>query len=681
MNRMKQTQGFALVMTLLIVAIVSTLVTGSLLLAITNRQISGNDARSTQALNVAQAGNAYWKAELVSLYSHMIENFDDYEDEIATYLATPPPDGGTISCGNYLAIGADLNRDGTIATASGDVKPDPATGMLPAITIPIGNVDGEANVTFSVDGSAVVLESQGDFAGARATVVEAFSLRQLDMWNNAVSAGVSAPSTSISGRATIRGSVHILGAGLASTATALDISGNLSLGNTYQGLSSSIDQNELRLTTPRPTDLCAELRVKNGKVLMTGNSRLGYAETTNGVNAYGEEYIDNVRGIYTDNGNGIVGGAEGGNVHSENGMTAGYDAGDSLGFPGLNDEISDDDNPGATITRWQRIFNNALVLTTPASDPNFMNQTLSRDDRISLPRLDNAGNLTNIPAGYVQQPGATYLSASCVTTALFGINPNGTNSSGTPGSEFLLEYNNSTTSPSFHCIKYRMVTSVPNPSTDEVVTEVIWSGKLGLSSHATSGDTVTFNPNQLYTGGMGGGVVFWGGDLTIKGGGGPDPRITYRGDGVLFAEDGNHDGIGTDGGNINLQINFLPSSTPADCASLACAYRPKTDTGRLEKTTKANTYPATALVGLVARKSVSSGGSQQRFTAAIYAEKSVAVAQQTVVAGAIVTKSFDAGSNVPTVLYVPNLAQYLSELMPGAGGSSFAVSNVAWNRR
>ncbi len=672
MNRMKQTQGFALVMTLLIVAIVSTLVTGSLLLAITNRQISSNDARSTQALNVAQAGTAYWKAELVSLYRHMIdpENFDDYQDEVSAYVAS----GGNISCGNYLAIGADLNRDGMIATAGGDVLPNTE---LPPITVPLAEASGEAKAKFKIDGSAVVLESQGNFAGARATVVEAFSLRQLDMWNNAVSAGVSAPSTSISGRATIRGSVHVLGVGLASTATALNISGNLSLGNTYEGLSSSIDQNALRLTTPRPTDLCAELRVKNGKVLMDGNSRLGYSESTNVLNEKGEEYIDNVRGIYTDNGNGIVGGTEGGNVHSENGMTAGYDAGDSLGFPELNGLIPDPDNEtsGATITRWQHIFDNALVLSTPNSDPNFLSQTLSRDDRISLPRLDNTGSLTNIPTGYVQQPGATYLSATCVTTALFGVK-----SDGTLATNFELVYD-STASPSFHCIKYRMKGSTPDPSTDEVVTEVIWSGKLGLPSHATSGDVVTFNPNQLYAGGMGGGVVFWGGDLTIKGGGGADPRITYRGDGVLFAEDSNHDGIGTDGGNINLQINFLPSSTPTDCASLACAYRPKTDTGRLEKTTKANTYPATALVGLVARKSVSSGGSQQRFTAAIYAEKSVAVAQQTVVAGAIVTKSFDAGSNVPTVLYVPNLAQYLSELMPGAGGSSFAVSNVAWNRR
>lgn len=675
MNRMKQTQGFALVMTLLIVAIVSTLVTGSLLLAITNRQISSNDARSTQALNVAQAGNAYWKAELVSLYRHMLENIGDYEDEISAYVAS----GGNISCGNYLAIGADLNRDGTIATASGDVQPDPEMGTLPAITIPLGNVDGEANVTFDVDGSAVVLRSRSSFAGARATVVEAFSLRQLDMWNNAVSAEVSAPSTSISGRATIRGSVHVLGVGLASTATALNISGNLSLGNTYKGLSTSIDTTALRLTTPDPTDLCAELRVKNGKVLMDGNSRLGYAESTNTLNDKGEEYIDNVRGIYTDNGNGIVGGTEGGNVHSENGMTAGYDAGASLDFPELNDDIPDPDSgtSGATIKRWEHIFNNALVLSTAASDPNFMDQTLSRDDRISLPRLDNAGNLINIPAGYVQQPGATYLSASCVTTALFGIKLDGTSTSSDPN--FQLVYD-STASPSFHCIKYRMEGSTPAPITDKVVTEVIWSGKVGLPSHVTSGDTVTFSPNQLYVGGAGGGVVFWGGDLTIKGGGGSDPRITYRGDGVLFAETRDHDGISV-GGNINLEINFLPSSTPTDCASLACAYRPKADTGRLEKTTRVNTYPATALVGLVARKNVSSGGSQQRFTAAIYAEKSVAVAQQTVVAGAIVTKSFDAGSNVPTVLYVPNLAQYLSELMPGAGGTSFAVSNVAWNRQ
>jgi len=648
MNRSQQTQGFALVTTLLITALVGTLVTGSLLLSMTNRRISSNDALATQALNVAQAGNAYWKAELVNLYRYMMEHFDLYEDEVFASVTS-------ISCNNYFAIGADLDRDGTIAT--GDVSPG---GQLPVVRVPVGDAEGEAIVTFNVDGSAVVLESRGSFAGARATVVEEFNVSQIDLWNNAVFAETSAANATISGRAEIRGSVHILGEGLSSSDVALDITGSFGLGNTYEKINSSLGVTSavMGLTVPNPTDLCATLRVKSGHLEMDGSSSIGYSESTNGVNADGVEYADNMRGIYIGDGgdDGIVGGTEGTNVHSKNGMKAAYDAGDSFDFPELNDIIPDE-----TITWGERLFDNALVLST---DP-------TRDDRATL--LDTSDDLTGLVTG------DTYLDASCLLTPLFDVNANGTLANGTLATQFTLVQD---TTPSFSCRKYRVVGISPAPATDEVVTEVIWR-RTATTGIVSSGDTVPFSKNQLYVGGTGGGVVLWGADLTVAGGGGSSDRITYRGDGVLFTEDSNRDGTGT-GGNIKLALDFLPSSTPTDCSSgsnsVACAYR-SDDTGRLDKTTLRNSYPATTLVGLIARKTLTGDGSQKRFTAAIYAEKSVAVAKQTLVAGSIVTKTFDAGSNVPTVLYVPNLAQRLSRLMPGAGGKTYAVSNVAWNRR
>lgn len=293
MNRSRQTQGFALVTTLLITAIVGTLVTGSLLLAITNRRISSNDALSTQALNVAQAGSAYWKAELVNLYRYMMNNFHLYEDEVFASV-------NAISCNNYFAIGADLDRDGVVSTGSGDVTPG---GQLPVIEVPVGEANGEARVWFRVDGSAVVLESRGSFAGARATVVEEFNLSQIDLWNNAVFAETSAANATISGRAEIRGSVHILGEGLTSSNVALDITGSFGLGNTYEKINSSLGVTSavMGLTVPNPTDLCATLRVKSGYVKMDGSSNVGYKESENA-----EPFADNMRGIYTNHG--IVGG-------------------------------------------------------------------------------------------------------------------------------------------------------------------------------------------------------------------------------------------------------------------------------------------------------------------------------------------------------------------------------------
>lgn len=679
MNRSKKTQGFALVITLLITALVGTLVTGSLLLSMTNRRISSNDALSTQALNVAQAGNAYWKAELVNLYRYMMEHFDQYEDDMAAYLAISANPPTSISCDNYFAMGIDLNRDGAVDTANATTakKANPQP-LLPNVTIPVGDANGEAQVSFYIDGSVIGLRSRGTFAGARATVVEEFSVNQIDLWNNAVFAETSAANTTISGRAEIRGSVHILGEGLTSSDVALDITGSFGLGNTYEKINSSLGVTSavMGLTVPNPTDLCATLRVKSGYVKMEGSSNIGYKESENA-----EPFADNMRGIYTNHG--IQGGTEGTNVHSKNGIKAAYDAGDSFDFPELNDVIPDE-----TITWGERLFDNALVLST---DPDPTHPSNSRDDRLRLPHTyTNPSGVIEAPSGLTT--GDTYLHQDCLLTTapLFGVNANGTLADGvTLATEFRLERNtssnatpSSTSTPSFRCVKYRVVGSSANLLNDDVVTEVIWrrSDTVGV---ATSGDTVPFNKNQLYVGGTGGGVVFWGKDLTLVGGGGSNDRITYRGDGVLFTEDSKQDGTGT-GGNIKLALDFLPSSTPTNCTagstSVACAYR-SDDTGRLDKTTLRNSYPATTLVGLVARKTVSNDGAQLRFTAAIYAEESVFVAKQTLVAGSIVTKSFDAGSNVPTVLYVPNLAQRLSRMMPGAGGKTYAVSNVAWNRR
>ncbi len=499
--------------------------------------------------------------------------------------------------------------------------------------------------------------------------VEEFSVSQVDLWNNAVFAETSAANTTISGRAEIRGSVHILGEGLTSSNVALDISGSFGLGNTYEKINPNLGVTSavMGLTVPNPADLCATLRVKSGYVKMEGSSNIGYKESENA-----EPFADNMRGIYTNHG--IQGGTEGTNVHSKNGMKAAYDAGDSFDFPELNDIIPDE-----TITWGEKLFDNALVLSADPSNP-------TRDDRSRLPIAVGGVAPTGLSIG------DTYLHEDCLSTTapVFGVNANGTLANGvTFATEFKLERNTSSNSnpsagstPSFRCIKYRVRATPPDPTTDTIVTEVIWQ-RSDTASVATSGNTVPFNKNQLYMGGTGGGVVFWGKDLTLVGGSGSDERITYRGDGMLFAEDGNQDGTGT-GGNIKLAVDFLPSSTPTNCtagsASVACAYR-SDDTGRLDKTTLRNSYPATSLVGLIARKTVSADGSQKRFTAAIYADKSVAVAKQTLVAGSIVTKTFDAGSNVPTVLYVPNLAQRLSRLMPGAGGKTYSVSNVAWNRR
>ncbi len=188
---MNKQEGFALVTTLLIAAIIGVLITGSLVLATVNRRISANDALSAQALNVAQAGSAFWKAELVSLYRFMMNNPALYQDDVTAYQANSsnPP----IACDNYFAIGIDLDRDGTVDTANAGAatkaSPKPLT---PDRTIGVGAANGLTQVSFYIDGSAVGLRSRGLFSGARATVVEEFTLSQANIWNNAVFASSTA---------------------------------------------------------------------------------------------------------------------------------------------------------------------------------------------------------------------------------------------------------------------------------------------------------------------------------------------------------------------------------------------------------------------------------------------------------------------------------------------------------
>lgn len=630
----KQEEGFALIMALLIVAIVSSLVIGSLLLSSVNIRISGNDAVSTQALNVAQAGSAYWKAELVSLYRHMVENISLYETAINNHIAagTEPK----ISCGNYFVIGLDLNRDGTI-----DVSPN---GTLPDISVPVGSATGTARVRFRIEGSSVVLDSRGTLGSGNARVIETFNLGRLDVWNSAVFAQQSAANATISGRAEIRGAVHILGTGLGPTDKALDISGSFGLGNTYRGLNPSLGVNasEMRLTFPDPEDLCATLRVKSGYVEMDGSSRIGYHEDTNKSSTNPDTIIDNMRGIYTEHG--IKNGTEGTNVFSQNGMSAKYDAGNTFVFPLLDDEIT---TSSGLERRWQQLERNALKLSL----------TSTTDDRTTLPILTSSGALpASLPSGWSAGLGKTYLSAGC-SAALFGV------TNGTTATRFELNYN---TTLDFSCIKYRMAGSVINTSTDEIITEVAW----------------TKSSNELYVGGKGGVVMFDGtdgADLVVTGGSGSNVEITYKGRGILFAEGKkNTSGLGltgslAKGGNVTLEVDLLPASGNATKQDA----RGK----RIADATYANTYPATAVVGLVARNRTASTGAQKRFTVAIYSQEKVDIEKQTLIAGAIVTKAFDVGSQVPTVLYVPTLAERIPSIMPGAEGSGFAVSNVAWSRR
>jgi len=92
--------------------------------------------------------------------------------------------------------------------------------------------------------------------------------------------------------------------------------------------------------------------VKNGTVSLNGNSTVGQENDT------GNSVKETIDAAYVTDG--YAGSKGAGNVHADNGTSAGYDLGDAVSFPTLSDDYPG--NPGVDYFAY---FNaNALVLTT-----------------------------------------------------------------------------------------------------------------------------------------------------------------------------------------------------------------------------------------------------------------------------------------------------------------------------
>ncbi len=191
------------------------------------------------------------------------------------------------------------------------------------------------------------VKSQGTYNSVVRTVQVYVKIKNISPWNNAIFAGSGASGSAVSGNVYIHGSVHVLGSGLASTDTAINLSGTASVGNNYEGIPTELSSR----IPPLPTtvfngetvgSLGAEFRVKNGRTDLSGSAAVGQAnvsgnsvkETMDGVYVdVGPYDDDNTPGTYYDG----FGGTQGpSNVNSDNGITNPYDLDDILSFPSLN---------------------------------------------------------------------------------------------------------------------------------------------------------------------------------------------------------------------------------------------------------------------------------------------------------------------------------------------------------
>jgi len=88
-------------------------------------------------------------------------------------------------------------------------------------------------------------------------------------------------------------------------------------------------------------------------------------------------------------------------------------------------------------------------------------------------------------------------------------------------------------------------------------------------------------------------------------------------------------------------------------------------------------YPTGDTLGLLAKDRIVMARSSKRVAAAVFAENQVSITKQYQVVGAVVTRFFDLGAQVPRIYQMPNLAKYLPPGMPGGQVLNF-VKILSW---
>lgn len=279
---------------------------------------------------------------------------------------------------------------------------------------------GSVTVTALTSNTASVT-STAIYTGLTESIRIRLKIKNIGVWNNAIFAGIGQAGNGINGNVDIRGSVHILGDGdpftdtngngvrdlaepfvdlngngifepllgdtftdldhngvwsptepyqdnnlnggydppLTATELATDISGTALVGNNYSGIPAAL-QSKIPTLTPETIGgesvqtLFTELRVKHGKVNISGSASVGQA------NVAGNGYKEKLDGCYVTDGYG--GNKNTTSVYSDNSYTQGYDLGDRVPFPSLQEPYTD---PGTGIS--YTTFENYLVTNSATS--------------------------------------------------------------------------------------------------------------------------------------------------------------------------------------------------------------------------------------------------------------------------------------------------------------------------
>lgn len=406
---MKTRRGSVSAFALLGMSVILLVMVGASGLAGFSLSRARSDARSAVAFNAAQAGLEHGIALTLEQLQENKGVFDDDEYDFSSAFAAIAP-GSTV----YVTVVPDASDQMAYITAT------------------------------------------ATFENRTKSVRALLSAKDVGIWNNAIFAGTGAAGRTINGNVDIRGSVHILGDGeeysdlngngqwdaaepyndlnkngvwdpgepytdvngdgvrnpaepyndsngngaydppLTQADLNSSFSGNAYIGNNYSGMPLALEQ--LVPPPPRPGNiesLGTEVRVKHGKVAISGSASIGTDDVVDGGTS--KSTID---GAYVNDG---YTGSQGSNaVFSDNGTNKGYDLGAyDIDFPLLNG-IGAQPYTDSTGAVWstQEAFLNARALTINVNSITSTTQAFSfgPDQFGNRIQFTPAGNKGNPPA-------------------------------------------------------------------------------------------------------------------------------------------------------------------------------------------------------------------------------------------------------------------------------------------
>ena len=306
-------KGMALLTTLIFVFVLVTFGVSLLIMTSNDTKLSALQRDSTKAFYIAEAGV---ERTLYNLKKDF-ESSEDWNDgDINGYSLTDEDANG------FQKIEYDGEDDYDVSFG-----------------------DGTYTVALKINPSNyVTIKSKGKYDNSIRCVQVDAKIEKLSIWDNAICGGSGLPGAIISGNAEFRGSLHLLGEGLSSDDIAIDLSGTAGVGNNYEGMDTELLSRvpDLPKTTFNGEEvefLNAKLRVKHGKVKLSGAAYIGKPDVPGGDPLIKET----LQGVYVTDG--FIGGVLDNNIHSDNGMENGYDLGGvDIVFPSLDDPYEDDVN-------------------------------------------------------------------------------------------------------------------------------------------------------------------------------------------------------------------------------------------------------------------------------------------------------------------------------------------------